>query len=105
MMDGQKWNTFVLDLSFIGWHLLSVITLGIVGVFYGAPYQHMTNAALYEALKYGGQQPQFNQNPYGAGQMYGNPQQPYGQNMYGNPQQVYNQNRYNNPQQPNDQNK
>ena len=117
MMDGQKWNTFVLDLSFIGWNILSAVTLGIVGIFYSSPYQHMTNAALYEALKNGGQQPQFNQNYYGAGQMYGNPQQPYGQNMYGNPQQShnqnmygnpqhpYNQNVYNNPQQPDDQNK
>lgn len=104
MMDGQKWNTFVLDLSFIGWHILSAITLGIVGVFYSSPYQHMTNAALYEALKYGGQQPQFNQNPYGAGQMYGNPQQPYGQNMYGAPQQSYNQNVYGNSQQSYNQN-
>ena len=33
MMDGEKWNAFVLDLSFIGWNLLSTITFGIVGVF------------------------------------------------------------------------
>nr|MCR5388026.1 DUF975 family protein [Lachnospiraceae bacterium] len=29
MMDGHKWNTFILDLSFIPWHLLAVITAGI----------------------------------------------------------------------------
>ena len=50
MMDGQKWNTFVLDLSFIGWFLLSVITLGLVGVFWVNPYYQNTNAALYRRL-------------------------------------------------------
>ena len=30
MMDGQKMETFILDLSFIGWILLSAITCGIV---------------------------------------------------------------------------
>ncbi len=53
MMDGQKWNTFVLDLSFLGWDILSALTLGILGVFYVAPYQAQTNAALYEKLRYG----------------------------------------------------
>lgn len=53
MMDGHKWNTFVLDLSFLGWHILSTFTLGILGVFYVCPYQEQTNAALYEKLRYG----------------------------------------------------
>ena len=53
MMDGQKWNAFVLDLSFIGWNILSALTLGILGVFYVGPYQAQTNAALYEKLRYG----------------------------------------------------
>lgn len=51
MMNGQKWNTFVLDLSFIGWDLLSAVTFGLVGLFYVIPYQAMTNAALYERLR------------------------------------------------------
>ena len=53
MMRGQKWKAFVLDLSFLGWGLLSLLTLGIVGVFYVNPYRNMTNAALYEKLMYG----------------------------------------------------
>jgi len=53
MMYGQKWKTFVLDLSFIGWWLLTVLTLGILGVFYVGPYIAATSAALYEALRYG----------------------------------------------------
>ena len=51
MMDGHKWNTFVLDLSFLGWDLLSVLTLGLLGVFYVNPYQFSTGAELYQALK------------------------------------------------------
>lgn len=51
MMYGQKWRTFVLDLSFIGWHLLSLLTLGMLGIFYVSPYKRSTDAALYETLK------------------------------------------------------
>ena len=37
MTDGYKWNIFLFDLSFIGWMLLSIITFGIVGIFYVFP--------------------------------------------------------------------
>ena len=47
MMMGQKWNTFVLDLSFIGWRILEAITFGILGIFYVEPYIQATNAELY----------------------------------------------------------
>lgn len=50
MMDGEKWNAFVLDLSFIGWNILSAFTLGLVGLFYVAPYQAYTNMELYVTL-------------------------------------------------------
>ena len=53
LMSGNKWKAFVLDLSFIGWQLLSILTCGILSIFYVDPYQYSTNAALYEALKYG----------------------------------------------------
>ena len=53
MMRGNKWDAFVLDLSFLGWEILSLLTIGILGVFYVNPYRFMTNAALYEALEYG----------------------------------------------------
>ena len=51
MMKGYKWKTFVLDLSFIGWILLTVITCGIVGIFYVSPYMYATDAEIYNALK------------------------------------------------------
>jgi uncharacterized membrane protein len=53
MMNGNKWKTFVLDLSFIGWMLLSFITCGLVGIFYEEPYRRSTRAALYLKLRDG----------------------------------------------------
>ena len=51
MMRGHKWNAFVLDLSFLGWLILSGCTLEILGIFYVNPYIFETNAELYLALK------------------------------------------------------
>lgn len=51
MMDGEKWHTFVLDLSFILWHMLGMITCGIAEVFYVTPYVELTGAALYRRLE------------------------------------------------------
>ena len=53
MMDGNKWNAFVLKLSFIGWHILALFTLGILEIFYVSPYENSTLAALYERLSGG----------------------------------------------------
>ena len=50
MMDGHKWNTFVLDLSFILWHMLGMITCGITEILYVCPYVNLTHASLYYAL-------------------------------------------------------
>ncbi len=51
MMKGHKWKAFVLDLSFLGWLLLSVLTLGLVGIFFANPYVYATDAELYKAIK------------------------------------------------------
>ncbi len=51
MMMGEKWNAFVLGLSFLGWQILAVFTCGILSIFYVNPYYHMTFAQLYEVLK------------------------------------------------------
>ena len=53
LMDGNKWKTFVLDLSFIGWNFLSLMTCGILEILYVGPYKASTDAALYESIKYG----------------------------------------------------
>lgn len=51
MMDGEKLEAFVLDLSFIGWYLLSIFTCMILAIVYVEPYQRHTNAGLYIALR------------------------------------------------------
>lgn len=51
MMDGEKWRAFVLDMSFIPWHALCMITCGIVSIVYAAPYIELTNASLYRAIE------------------------------------------------------
>lgn len=48
LMKGHKWASFVFDLSFIGWHILSAFTLGILDILFVAPYQ---SAAKYQFLK------------------------------------------------------
>ena len=50
LMDGQKWNMFVFDLSYIGWFLLGCITFGLVNVFWTEPYRQNANAAIYLKL-------------------------------------------------------
>ena len=47
MTDGHKWDIFVLELSFIGWHILGAITFHIVDIFWTNPYQYATEAELY----------------------------------------------------------
>ncbi|MGN0036494.1 MAG: DUF975 family protein [Bacteroidaceae bacterium] len=50
MMDGHKMKLFLLDLSFIGWILLSFLTLGI-GFLFLSPYMTTAHVAFYEDLK------------------------------------------------------
>ena len=50
MMKGKKWRLFCLDLSFIGWFLLSILTLGILFLWI-APYNMMARAEFYESIK------------------------------------------------------
>lgn len=50
MMHGEKFNTFVLDLSFIGWYLLGALACGI-GVLFVPPYHMSTVANLYLVLR------------------------------------------------------
>ncbi|CCI82034.1 hypothetical protein FC41_GL000658 [Lactobacillus hominis DSM 23910 = CRBIP 24.179] len=49
VMDGHKGELFVLDLSFIGWWLLSILTLGI-GFLWLIPYVRVTHANFYRQL-------------------------------------------------------
>src|SRR5690606_11316295 len=48
-MNGYKWKYFLLNLSFIGWGILSILTLGI-GLLWLVPYITASYAAFYNDL-------------------------------------------------------
>ena len=50
MMQGNKWRLFKLHMSFIGWILLSMLTLGIGSLWVNA-YMQTATAIFYEELK------------------------------------------------------
>lgn len=50
MMVGHKWEYFVLELSFILWQLLGVITCGLA-LIYVYPYMSVTCANFYNSIK------------------------------------------------------
>ena len=50
IMRGHKWKLFCLDLSFIGWAILCLFTLGI-GFLWLQPYMESSHAKFYEELK------------------------------------------------------
>ncbi|MEG1384854.1 MAG: DUF975 family protein, partial [Oscillospiraceae bacterium] len=49
--QNEKWEMFVLDLSFIGWYLLGLLACG-VGVMFVSPYHEAAKAELYGALRF-----------------------------------------------------
>jgi uncharacterized membrane protein len=49
MMKGHRGDYFLLNLSFIGWALLCILTIGI-GFLFLAPYASVTNAIFYNNL-------------------------------------------------------
>ena len=50
MTNGHKAELFVLDLSFIGWYLLSCLTCGLA-MLYVVPLINATHANVYETIK------------------------------------------------------
>lgn len=48
---GHCGQLFLLDMSFIGWWLLSSITFGILWIFYVAPYYETVRAGFYNEIK------------------------------------------------------
>lgn len=49
MMSGNRWRLFCLHISFIGWDILSSLTLGI-GNLWLRPYKHAAEAAFYREI-------------------------------------------------------
>lgn len=54
-MKGRKWACLKLELSFLGWQLLSCLTLGILGLWVN-PYLGVTMTRFYEAAAHPGQE-------------------------------------------------
>ena len=51
LMDGNKWDCFVLGLSFLGWHLLTIFTFGLLNIFYVNPYMQATYVEFFSDLR------------------------------------------------------
>lgn len=53
MMNGHKWECFVLDMTFVGWYILGTFTFGLITVLWAAPYSVATYAEYYTELRNG----------------------------------------------------
>ena len=51
MMNGHKMECFILDLSFIGWRIIGMITFGLFDLFFTEPYEVSTFAEYYANLR------------------------------------------------------
>lgn len=52
LMNGHRMDLFVLDLSFIGWLLLTIVTFGIAYIWVG-PYMSIAQTVFFDQLYYG----------------------------------------------------
>lgn len=50
MMQGNKFKAFLLDATFLGWEILNILTLGLVGLYY-SPYYLASASELYKVLR------------------------------------------------------
>ena len=50
MMNGHKADLFILQLSFIGWGIVTALTCGVAGI-YVAPYMQATMVNFYDSIK------------------------------------------------------
>lgn len=51
MMKGHKWECFALELSFLGWELLGILTIGLSDIFFTAPYKVAVMGEYYAELR------------------------------------------------------
>ena len=51
MMRGHKWEAFLLDLSFIGWEVLGILTLNMSKIFYSNAYYLSVKSEYYANLR------------------------------------------------------
>ena len=51
LMDGNKWNVFELSISFLGWDLLTIFTMGLLNIFYVNPYKQATFVEFFSEIR------------------------------------------------------
>ncbi len=51
LMKGHKWECFLLELSFLGWQILGILTFGLLSVFYVNPYKEAVFSEYYVYLR------------------------------------------------------
>lgn len=51
MMNGHKWECFKLEISFIGWGILDILTMGLSGLLFSNPYKIATISEYYALLR------------------------------------------------------
>ena len=51
LMDGNKWDCFVLGLSFLGWSILGSFTFGLLNVFFVNPYMQATYVEFFSDIR------------------------------------------------------
>lgn len=51
IMQGHKWECFVLELSFLGWQILGLLTFGLFNVLYTNPYKTAVFTQYYSQLR------------------------------------------------------
>lgn len=95
IMNGHKMELFELYISFMGWHILSVFTCGLLSIFYVTPYMLIAEAeffayvrenAIFNGVISYNDIPDYDeyipQNPFGNYAPNGNPYQPPVNNGY-----------------------
>ena len=51
MMNGHKWELFKMDVSMLGWSVLSLLSFGVVGIFFVNPYTTSVKTEFYISLR------------------------------------------------------
>lgn len=51
IMDGNKFELYILEWSFVGWELLTIFTMGLLNIFYVNPYKQATYAEYFSQLR------------------------------------------------------
>ena len=51
LMEGHKKEAFLMDLSFLGWDIMGVLSLGLLSTFWTNPYKYASRAEFYAEIR------------------------------------------------------